>query len=233
MTKSRFIAWFISFIAMFMVSVGAWSATQTSTQSSSDPVATTEIVTLGKGETLWASYVAQKRPLKDWPNYWKETSLLSKTPHSDKAYRMLPIGTKLTTPRDPRAIVAEEQFQLKLTEIDALVIAVSVMNQSHAEMKSRQEINKNQADLNAQIRNVLMGVAVVVSILVYVVASILLRTDTKKKETIDSGNAAGIREPSTMGVAPCGAPGVSTAPLTEKKFAYADENHVPPHWHST
>lgn len=76
------------------------------------PVATTESFTLGaKGVTLWSIYVSEKRPMKDWPKYWEEASTLSGIPHTDSAWRKLPVGTKITAPRSPFAIIADKVEQ--------------------------------------------------------------------------------------------------------------------------
>lgn len=75
-------------------------------------VATTEKFRVQKGFTLWDYLVTEKIIRRnDWPKYRKETFAIPGNPKTDKEWANLSIGTEITVPRHPFAIIADEAEQ--------------------------------------------------------------------------------------------------------------------------
>jgi hypothetical protein len=203
-------------------------------EATAAPVAQTETGTLGKGGTLWALFMAQKRPLKEWPNYWKEASQLSGIPHTAAAWKKLPVGTVITAPRDPVAIEIDElnaQVRSNNAKLNALVTKIGVLGQR------LDAIQKAEAELRAKFAKFLMGIAVLALLVVAFVGIIIFRNSQGKniqKETIDrqkSEAAEATCTPSAEGVMSCCTP-TKDSPSPVDSIDELKER-IPPHWHST
>lgn len=135
------------------------------------PVAQTETHTLSKGDTLWAVFEAQKLPRKDWPQYWKNSCAHSQITCTDEAWKKLPVGTIITTPRDPRVVSAEQQAEVK-----ELIATISTVRQALVELRqSLNEMKNAQTELHTalQLFWIVMGtlgifIAVCIGIMVHI-----------------------------------------------------------------
>ncbi len=116
------------------------------------PIATTENFSLGEWKSLWAYFIAQKRPLHEWEKYWKDASALSGVNHTDRAWRHLSVGVVVTVQRNQSAIFADEirrdvaQFA---AERAALKADLAEMSQMIASLK--------EANQQGQLQFSLMG----------------------------------------------------------------------------
>ncbi len=106
------------FVTMMLLSLGSFAAGEKQPQGASVvavEVATTESFSAEKGFTLWATFIAEKLPRKDWPKYWVDACTLSKKECTDPVWRNIQVGTQITVPRAPEKILAEQLLLSKAT----------------------------------------------------------------------------------------------------------------------
>lgn len=192
------------------------------------PVATTETITLDKGATLWAAYEAQKLPRKDWPNYWKEASQLSGIPHTDAAWRKLPVGSTVTAPRDPRMILADKQLRSSI----AAAIA-------HDALERRAELAKAEAAFNDRVKGILIAISVIV-VFIAGIAGMVSYILTREKKQLRDTEASALQKSEvvptqTSKQADSDASPSCCTPSTKKLSTDLPDTDIsaPHHWHST
>lgn len=192
------------------------------------PVATTETITLAEGQTLWATFMAQKLPRKDWPNYWKEASQLSGIPHTDAAWRKLPIGSTVTAPRDPRAILADKQLN---TSIAAAI--------AHDALERRAELAKAEAAFNDRVKGILIAISVIVVFIAGIAGMVSYILTREKKRLRDNEAIASqkseVAPAQTSKQADGDASPSCCTPSTKKLSTDGPDTDMsaPHHWHST
>ena len=108
-------------------------------------VATTESFAAKQGFTLWATFIAEKLPRKDWPKYWQDACKLSRVPCTDAAWRNIQVGTEVTVPRAPEKILAEQLLLSKAT-----VAGIKVQEPQSAPLLSVQKKVDAEASLAMQ-----------------------------------------------------------------------------------
>ena len=154
----------------------ASSAGATTTEEA--PIPTTEVVTLRKGDTLWALADAQKLPRQDWPKYWKEACILSNIACTPLAWKKLPVGTAITVPRNPNAILHDEQLRRDAISVSASDIDAVAKTQELAQ--SKKAMAEKEAKFLARLQYMLLMLAIFALYALAVILTIVVR----KKRTI-------------------------------------------------
>ncbi len=81
-------------------------------------VAVTEYFLANEGFTLWATFIAEKRPRKEWPKYWQDACVLSQIPCTDVAWKNIQVGQKITiSPRSPEEILTADHASVVASEL--------------------------------------------------------------------------------------------------------------------
>lgn len=113
------------FALVFMFSMRlAWAETSTDLPGVQAKVETTETYTMRAGvpaDWLWNRFRAQGRAMHEWPAFWQEACAASNIPCTEEAWRRIPAGTKITMPRDPKAVAADTERLRFIRERDEAV----------------------------------------------------------------------------------------------------------------
>ncbi len=136
------------FVTMMMLSLGSFAAGEKQSPVVgvvAAEVATTESFAAKQGFTLWATFIAEKLPRKDWPKYWVDACTLSKKECTDPAWRNIQVGTQITVPRSPEKILAEQLLLSKAT-----VAGIKVQEPQSAPLLSVQKKVDAEASLATQ-----------------------------------------------------------------------------------
>ncbi len=140
-------------------------------------IPTTEMMTIGKGDTLWSIATKQKLPRQDWSKYWQETCALSKIACTDEAWKKLAVGTVITVPRSVDAILRDKQLHRDSIAAEAIRNDARVSATIHDLSQSKKAMMEKEALLLARFQSILL----ILSALTLLVMGILLMIVVTKR----------------------------------------------------
>ncbi len=144
-------------------------------------IPTTEMVTIRKGDTLWAIATAQQLPREDWPKYWKEACALSKIACTHDAWKKLAVGTVITVPRSADAIFRDKQLQrdaMKIEESTNNAIALAIKQKLDQSVK---DMTEKESKLLVRFQTILMILSTFALIATGILLTIMVKGSAERR----------------------------------------------------